>query len=513
MANQVEKLNGIAITSIEKVNALTDSNIEKINGLEFTGAFSASYSLTEIGSETDDTRIYDDSRGFGTFVTYDPNTDQHIVVYGDDGNSNYGTIDCVIKTASTYYRGTPYVYYSTSTSIFNMAIYDASKSRLVLGFEAWSGSYYQPWIGSVNIGAKQSSTNPYDFSASDFTETDSSNTTIINVKVADSTSSHVRQVCSSFMSYNEAYDVYMWTYNQSGDGKKYVRAFYLNSNGSLTGGTAVEFDDYNVRMSFPVYDGNIQRTVLMYNDSSSTGKIRVVKHTGTGSVSDRVALSLDSEIAHVKLPTGVKGGYEGVMAQYYPESTCIFHQEGTNDTTAIRYFKLTGDDSSGYSKVSGSGYNDDIQNLWYYLEAPGDNQADHGGASLHYVKGRGRMVVLFIDDDVTGISGSYDAQAKGAILEWDTTRAAADAQQRVEDIQLGYTGSTGAGVVVLSHTANPGGAYGSAYNGTAWWTMGAYGETNVNERPEGLFGMITMDGGFNDQWMLKFLEPGVSGGP
>lgn len=513
MANEVTKLNGIAIASITDLNGITDSNLSKLNGQEFTGAFSASYSLTEIGSETDDTRIYDDERGFGTFVTYDPNTDQHIVVYGDNGNNNYGTIDCVIKTASTYYRGTPYVYYSTSTSIFNMAIYDASKSRVVIGFEAWSGSYYQPWIGSVHVGAKQSSTNPYDFSASDFTETDSSNTTIINVKVADSTSSHVRQVCSSFMSYNEAYDVYMWTYNQSGDGKKYVRAFYLNSNGSLTGGTAVEFDDYNVRMSFPVYDGNIQRTVLMYNDSASSGKIRVVKHTGTTSISDRVALSLDSEISHYKLPDGIKGGYEGVMAQYWPEATCITHFVGSTDPSDLRYFKLTGNDSSGYSKVSGDGFNDDISNLWYYFQMPGDGQSDHGGASMHYVKGRGRMVVVAIDDDDAAISGSYDARAKAMILEWDTSRSDADAQQRAEDCMLGYTGSTGAGVVVVSHTANPGGVYSSAYNGTAWWTMGAYGETNVNERPEGLFGMITMDGGFNDQWMLKFLEPGTTGSP
>jgi len=43
--------------------------------------------------------------------------------------------------------------------------------------------------------------------------------------------------------------------------------------------------------------------------------------------------------------------------------------------------------------------------------------------------------------------------------------------------------------------------------------MGAYGETNINERPEGLMGMITMDGGFNDQWMLKPLEPGTTGSP
>ena len=33
MANQIEKLNAIAIASIEKFNAKTDSNIEKINNL------------------------------------------------------------------------------------------------------------------------------------------------------------------------------------------------------------------------------------------------------------------------------------------------------------------------------------------------------------------------------------------------------------------------------------------------------------------------------------------------
>ena len=37
MANEIEKLNTIAIADIEKVNTLTDDNIEDINTLEFTG--------------------------------------------------------------------------------------------------------------------------------------------------------------------------------------------------------------------------------------------------------------------------------------------------------------------------------------------------------------------------------------------------------------------------------------------------------------------------------------------
>ena len=41
MANQVEKVNNIAIADIEKFNGKTDDNIEKINGLEFTGVTDA----------------------------------------------------------------------------------------------------------------------------------------------------------------------------------------------------------------------------------------------------------------------------------------------------------------------------------------------------------------------------------------------------------------------------------------------------------------------------------------
>ena len=41
MANQIETLNGIAVTSIEAVNGLADAAIEKINGLEFTGVTDA----------------------------------------------------------------------------------------------------------------------------------------------------------------------------------------------------------------------------------------------------------------------------------------------------------------------------------------------------------------------------------------------------------------------------------------------------------------------------------------
>jgi len=37
MANEIEKVNSIALTSIESVNDKTDANIQAFNGLEFAG--------------------------------------------------------------------------------------------------------------------------------------------------------------------------------------------------------------------------------------------------------------------------------------------------------------------------------------------------------------------------------------------------------------------------------------------------------------------------------------------
>lgn len=37
MANEIEKVNGVAIADIEKINGITDDNLQALNGLEFTG--------------------------------------------------------------------------------------------------------------------------------------------------------------------------------------------------------------------------------------------------------------------------------------------------------------------------------------------------------------------------------------------------------------------------------------------------------------------------------------------
>ena len=99
MANEVEKLNTIAIADIEKLNAKTDDNIEKLNGLEFAGAgaFAVFYGgwTSGGGGVLNVSNLVDDSGGVGSDVT-GVGTARHwtaaCVYGGDKAIFDYGTV-------------------------------------------------------------------------------------------------------------------------------------------------------------------------------------------------------------------------------------------------------------------------------------------------------------------------------------------------------------------------------------------------------------------------------------
>ena len=58
MSNQVDKLNGIALTSIEKLNDKTDANIEKLNGKTFLGLTAGTWSDSGHNLTTGRSRVW-----------------------------------------------------------------------------------------------------------------------------------------------------------------------------------------------------------------------------------------------------------------------------------------------------------------------------------------------------------------------------------------------------------------------------------------------------------------------
>ena len=58
MSNQVDKVNGISLTSIAKLDGRTDANIEKLNGRTFAGLDSGTWSTSSANLATARTRFY-----------------------------------------------------------------------------------------------------------------------------------------------------------------------------------------------------------------------------------------------------------------------------------------------------------------------------------------------------------------------------------------------------------------------------------------------------------------------
>ena len=87
MSNQVDKLNGIALTSIEKLNTKTDANIEKLNGKTFVGLTAGTWSDSGHNMATGR------SRAWGAGAT----RDAMIVGNGTNSSSMVSTIE--------YYNG------------------------------------------------------------------------------------------------------------------------------------------------------------------------------------------------------------------------------------------------------------------------------------------------------------------------------------------------------------------------------------------------------------------------
>ena len=106
MANEVKKVNGIAIADIKNINGITDSNLKKLNTLEFTGVTDAH---TLIATATSDGS--DASLGFisGIDSTYDvyefhfinivPETNASILAFQVDTGTNTNYQQPITSTA------------------------------------------------------------------------------------------------------------------------------------------------------------------------------------------------------------------------------------------------------------------------------------------------------------------------------------------------------------------------------------------------------------------------------
>ena len=126
MANPVEKINNIAISSIEKVNTLTDAQIEKINTLELAGSTDPSV-LSITNNE------YESGDAIKPSLAYDEDENVLGVCYGDGSNSTYPTVRLASISGSTLTWGSEVVIESSALSGGSGIAYDTANNRFVCG--------------------------------------------------------------------------------------------------------------------------------------------------------------------------------------------------------------------------------------------------------------------------------------------------------------------------------------------------------------------------------------------
>jgi hypothetical protein len=341
--------------------------------------------------------------------------------YGDDANSDYGTVRAVTVVGTTAYMGDEYVFASVTTYTTQL-IYDPTRDRMALACTDTT-NYNELSVRSFTVGAAHSTTNPYDFSSSDFNDTGGSDTK--HVQNAHNSSQYTQTCGANFFDYNPTYDTYFILYERDTDDANCIAALHMDSDGSWDSGTEVVFENSAQDIYTSVYDSNIQRTVLIYNEGSSNsspsgGKMNVVKQSGTNNLTLTLAGELDFGGRLPNTPSD-----SGRKAAYVPEfgsNGMIMALEGVTYGYELKYNTISGSDGAGYTRSGGS--------IGNYAYLGGHNtQSAYGG--VYYVKGRGRCIVFKFNVETSFTDGTDIKSLVGHILEWDGDSSNDDIQDAV----------------------------------------------------------------------------------
>ena len=314
MANQIDKLNTLALSAIEKVNTLADGNIEKINTLNFSG--SAAPSTTTLTNHQ-----FNGTDGVEhTSICYDPDNNFIIVAYRDVDNSNYGTARAASISGSTLTWGSEVVFASATST--NMGIcYNTGENRIMIGYSGPSSNTIYVIAGSVG---------------SDKAITFGSAATVDSGGDGGNQSQGYGMI-----EYNPTYDTATICYENGADSShNYVAAISLDDV-TCTVGTAVEFDDTSEEFWGQSYDPDITKTVIVYDNGTKIGA-RVMTQSGTGNRT--IALGTEALYGNNSGFTAVSEYYGGMPIAYDTDSNrhhCVFYDE-VDSAVRMNYFTVSG---------------------------------------------------------------------------------------------------------------------------------------------------------------------------
>tara|TARA_R110002020_G_scaffold425927_2_gene635361 strand:+ start:763 stop:2190 length:1428 start_codon:yes stop_codon:yes gene_type:complete len=269
MANEVTKLNGIAIASITDLNGITDANLAKINGQEFTGSTDAQL-VTFATQDTGGTAIdsgtgFNTARSEGTSLAFDPDTNQVIIAFSDGGSSTVPTIRIGTVSGTTITFGDKIVVSSDTNGTTSTGChYDTNTNRLIVTYR----SPYSAYWTNAGVFAKA-----FELNSSRGVDTAGSVATVFNSSGNNEVS---RNNLSEIQDHDGVVDI---LYEDYSNGKDYVNTVKINdaSACSLTVGSAAEFNDDSDNFFGIAYSPDADVNVIMYTKGNAL-RARTITH-------------------------------------------------------------------------------------------------------------------------------------------------------------------------------------------------------------------------------------------
>jgi hypothetical protein len=316
MANNVKKVNGIAIANIKKINGIASASIKKVNSEEFTA--SVDLAVTSLDSQLSG----NSTRHWGMSQAYDSVNNQVIFCYGDNNNSDYAT--CIVMAADKSH-GSAVVFGNTGSAYHTGATYNTSDDRVMIAY--------------LSSGDAASSANAYKIISGTMgtkTVTFGSPTTIF-----DGSGGHGQADGTDICTYDPTSNVALVAIekgDESGD-PNYVYACTVDtSDDSTTVGTGVEFVDTTVERFQLTYDPDAEKAVLIYDNGTKIGA-RVVSLGGTG---NRTITLGTEQLYDVNSDPAGGGQNQGTWAVYDTGSNThhVFIHDGSD--YVLTYFLVSG---------------------------------------------------------------------------------------------------------------------------------------------------------------------------
>lgn len=349
-----------------EVSAVFDSSNNKVV-IAYQDAGNSTYGTAIVGTVSGDSisfgsaAVFESAISAGIGICFDSSNNKAVIVYKDQGNSNYGTAVVATVSGTSISFGTPVVYRSARAE-YNVATFDTTNNKVVVAYQYRSTSAGEAVVGTVS-GTSISFGSTVTFESSSIKEylsiTFDSNAgkVFISYQQGNDHRGIVGTVSGTSISFGSAADINSGESRDSSctfdSAVNKVVVIYDDENNSNYGtavpitisgtgfsvGTETVFESANVASLSCCFDSNEKVVAIQYSDTGNsnygTGVIYQNAGTHTNLTSENYIgiaeyAAADTETATVL----IKGGVSTTQSSLTPGQTYFVQTDGTIGTSA-----------------------------------------------------------------------------------------------------------------------------------------------------------------------------------